>query len=59
MILPVITITGWRLQAIGDAKPAGGDDAELPFQRRMTYKMDWKSDIDYLSNETFNAPAPT
>lgn len=49
---PVITINGWRLQAVGEAKPA---DGEPPFQRSMSYKMEWRADVDSLSNDAFNA----
>jgi SAM-dependent methyltransferase len=48
---PVLTITGWRLQAIGEVVSA---ESGLPFERSMTYEMDWKVDVDHLSNEAFN-----
>ena len=49
---PVITMTGWRFQSVGEAKPAEGD---VPFQRSMTYKMEWRENVDSLSNDVFNA----
>jgi acyl transferase domain-containing protein len=50
-IQPVISVHRWELMAIGDAQ---GEDALLPFQRHMTYRMEWQPDVNHLSNETFH-----
>ncbi|KAJ4300383.1 hypothetical protein N0V88_003057 [Collariella sp. IMI 366227] len=50
-IQPVISVHRWELMAIGDAQ---GEDALLPFQRRMTYRMKWQRDVDYLDDKTFH-----
>ncbi|KAL2132992.1 hypothetical protein VTI74DRAFT_3062 [Chaetomium olivicolor] len=50
-IHPVISVHRWELMAIGDAQ---GEDALLPFQRRMTYRMQWQPDVNHLSDEAFH-----
>jgi SAM-dependent methyltransferase len=49
-VRPVITISGWRLQAIGESRQTG--DA-VPFDRDMTYRMEWRADVDQLTNQAF------
>ena len=50
-IQPVISVHRWELMAIGDAQ---GEDALLPFQRRMTYRMQWEPDVSHLNDKTFH-----
>ncbi|KAH7014276.1 uncharacterized protein B0I36DRAFT_397789 [Microdochium trichocladiopsis] len=50
---PILTLQGWRLQAVGEAKRP--ENEEVPFSRSMTYRMQWRPDVDNLTNEAFNA----
>ncbi|KAL2751801.1 hypothetical protein ACRALDRAFT_1053174 [Sodiomyces alcalophilus JCM 7366] len=50
-IQPVISVHRWELMAIGEAQ---GEDALLPYQRRMTYRMEWQPDVNHLSDKTFH-----
>lgn len=48
---PVISIRGWRLQSVGEARPVEG---EVPFERNMTYKMEWREDVDLLTRDALD-----
>jgi 2-polyprenyl-3-methyl-5-hydroxy-6-metoxy-1,4-benzoquinol methylase len=48
---PVVTASGWQLRAIGEA-PSNEDLA--PFHKKMSYKMDWPLDVDFMTNEVFH-----
>nr|ALQ32923.1 putative polyketide synthase [Fusarium redolens] len=44
---PVVTCKGARLQAVGEG------DADDEANNKMTYRMDWKPDIDFMAQDDF------
>lgn len=46
----VCSLTNFHMRAIGDSVQ---DSSQTPFNRRMNYRMAWKEDIDFATNDSF------
>jgi len=49
-LVHVFTASDMQLKAIGEEVQNVG---EIPFHRRMNYRMEWKDDVDFLTTERF------
>lgn len=47
-LTPIITIRGGALRGIGEASV---DDSTLPFHRKMSYRIKWQPDVDFIPNK--------
>jgi acyl transferase domain-containing protein/2-polyprenyl-3-methyl-5-hydroxy-6-metoxy-1,4-benzoquinol methylase len=47
---PVFTISAWQLRAIGEEV----DMEKNPFHRKMSYRLSWMDDADFLTGEQFS-----
>lgn len=45
---PVFTTSDLQLRGIGDAQ---AEDQDIPFQRKMTYKVEWQPDTNLMTTE--------
>ncbi|RSM13828.1 hypothetical protein CDV31_005698 [Fusarium ambrosium] len=50
-LVPVINIAGGSLRGIGEAPV---DETTLPFNRKMSYAIEWKPDVDLLPPQKWN-----
>ncbi|CZR61454.1 related to polyketide synthase [Phialocephala subalpina] len=49
---PIITIQSGSLRGVGEAT---ADETNLPFNRKMSYRMNWQPDVDSLAPSTTSA----
>jgi NADPH:quinone reductase-like Zn-dependent oxidoreductase/SAM-dependent methyltransferase len=52
---PIMTLVGARLRSVGEGTE---DDNQLPFQRKMSYRLEWKQDLAYAIPKSLNSELP-